>query len=71
MSIKTGILRIAKVIRWFGVIALISLVALEVVATYKIFGFIGDGGLTGVIFGALVFAVCRTIAWVLEGFVKD
>ena len=71
MSIKTGIARLAQVFKWFGLIALISLVALDIAASYKLFGFIGGGGFMATIFGVIVFAGCRTIAWVLEGFVKD
>jgi hypothetical protein len=71
MSIKTGVARLAQVIKWFGVIVLISMAALDVAASYKLFGLTGGGGIIATTFGVIVFAVYRAIAWVLEGFAKN
>lgn len=71
MSIKTGILRIAQVFRWLGAIALIALVALNVVFLFNLFGISGEGNFGPIIVGLIMFAICRTVAWVLEGFVRD
>jgi hypothetical protein len=71
MSIKTGIFRIVQVIKWFGVLALVALIFLDVAASFKLFGLSGGGELTATLFGVFVFVVCRVVAWVLEGFIKD
>lgn len=71
MTIKTGIFRIARVFKWFGVIVLVALLAMDVAGSYKLFGLVGGSGGTATTFGVIVFAICRTIAWVLEGFVRD
>jgi hypothetical protein len=71
MSVKTGILRIAQVFRWFGFIVLVSLLAMDVAGSYNLFGLVGGSGGTATTIGVIVFAVCGAIAWVLEGFAKD
>ncbi len=69
MSVKTGIARLARVIRVFGI---------AVGMPWVIYGFWiivnGDkfgSALTSFGIGALVYAMCWAIAYVVDGFAKD
>ncbi len=72
MSVKTGIFRIAQVIKWIGLVALIGCVVGGLVSLSD--GFSGKafvGFLMAIFFGGVAYAICRAVAWVLEGFAKD
>jgi hypothetical protein len=52
-------------------VALVALVVVDIAATLKLLGLSGGGELTAALFGVFVFVVCRVVAWVFEGFLKD
>jgi hypothetical protein len=81
MSVKTGIFRIAQVIKWFGALVLAGFLIVGFVtgieelwrgpfSTATTGRAIGEI-LAGALIGGALFVVCRAVSWVLEGFAKD
>lgn len=71
MSVNTGVLRIAQVARWLGWVVGAVGVGLGVAEIISRTPAINSDSVGFLILGLGGFAVCRALAWVLEGFAKD
>jgi len=69
MSIRTGMARLASVIRGFGVVVGILCLCIAIyIFTHKEGG--GDAG-PAVLTGGVLYGICWVIAYVIDGFARD